>query len=61
MYALKARDKYHKREKEREEEKREGRKARTQEQHAHHHRLAGWVEPAVGGAKPEQVLQIQFD
>ncbi|CAI8040730.1 SH2 domain-containing protein 5 [Geodia barretti] len=37
MYALKARDKYYKREKEREEEKREGRKARSVEQHAHHH------------------------
>ena len=36
MYALKARDKLHKREREREEEYREERRARAREQHAHH-------------------------
>ena len=36
MYALKARDKLHKREREREEEYREERRARAREQHAYH-------------------------
>ena len=36
MYALKARDKLHKREREREEEYREERRARAREQQAYH-------------------------
>ena len=42
MYALKARDKYYKREKEREEEYREERRSRAREQHTHHHRFVVW-------------------
>lgn len=42
MYALKARDKYYKREKEREEEYREERRSRAREQHTHHHRFVTW-------------------
>ena len=54
MYALKARDKYYKREKEREDEYREGRRARAREQHTHHNRLEGGVRVHTrwgGGAK----------
>ena len=45
MYALKARDKLHKREKEREEGYREERRARAREQHAYHR--SGFSRPRL--------------
>ena len=49
MYALKARDKYYKREKEREEEGREDRRVRAREQHTHHR-----SEVTLGGCHGDQ-------